>query len=68
MMAARVIPTHLPAPLATTAQLCAAFQVSRSTFWRWSKTPGFPAAVRFGRSVRWPIAEIEAFLTQQSEA
>lgn len=53
-----------PGTFATTAQLCNRFQVSRTTWWRWSKTGGFPIAVRFGRSVRWPVEAVESFLTQ----
>ncbi|GAB3376298.1 helix-turn-helix transcriptional regulator [Azotobacter armeniacus] len=55
----------IPGAYATTEQLCCRYQVSRTTWWRWSKTAGFPAAVRFGRSVRWPTEAVEAFLTQQ---
>lgn len=54
--------------LSTSEQLCNRYQISRTTLWRWSKTAGFPAAVRFGRSVRWPTEAVEAFLTQQQEA
>lgn len=50
---------------ATAAQLCAKYQVSRATWWRWSKTPGFPEPIRFGRSVRWDPDPVEAFLTSQ---
>ncbi|SEJ57163.1 transcriptional regulator, AlpA family [Azotobacter beijerinckii] len=55
----------IPGAFATTEQLCNRYQVSRTTWWRWSKTAGFPAAVRFGCSVRWPAEAVEAFLTQQ---
>lgn len=58
----------IPGALATTDQLCTKYQVSRTTWWRWSQTDGFPRAVRFGRSVRWPTEAVEAFLTQQQEA
>lgn len=50
---------------ATAAQLCARYQISRTTWWRWAKSPGFPKPVRFGRSVRWDPAAVEAFLTIQ---
>lgn len=58
---------NLPTPgaLGTAAQFCTRYQVSRTTWWRWSQTKGFPRAVRFGRSVRWPVEAVEAFLTQQ---
>lgn len=55
----------IPGTFGTTAQLCIRYQVSRTTWWRWSQMPGFPRAVRFGRSVRWPVESIEAFLTSQ---
>lgn len=58
---------NLPVPgaRATAAQLCAKYQVSRATWWRWSKTPGFPEPIRFGRSVRWDPEPVDAFLTRQ---
>lgn len=58
---------NLPVPgaFATTAQLCTRYQVSRTTWWRWSQMPGFPEPIRFGRSVRWPVETVESFLTQQ---
>ena len=55
----------IPGTFGTTAQLCTRYQVSRTTWWRWSQMPGFPRAVRFGRSVRWPVESVEAFLTPQ---
>ncbi|WP_348970439.1 helix-turn-helix domain-containing protein [Pseudomonas atacamensis] len=55
----------IPGTFGTTAQLCTRYQVSRTTWWRWSQMPGFPRAVRFGRSVRWPVEAVEAFLTPQ---
>jgi predicted DNA-binding transcriptional regulator AlpA len=53
-----------PGTFATAAQLCNRFQVSRTTWWRWSQSDGFPAALRFGRSVRWQVDAVESFLTQ----
>lgn len=53
---------------ATAAQLCAKYQVSRTTWWRWSKTPGFPEPLRFGRSVRWDPGLVDTFLTHNSQA
>ncbi|MCY1369177.1 hypothetical protein D9M69_561990 [compost metagenome] len=50
---------------ATTEQLCTKYQISRTTLWRWSQMPGFPAPIRIGRSVRWDDPAVEAFLTQQ---
>lgn len=55
----------IPGTLATTEQLCNRYQVSRTTWWRWSQSAGFPRPVRFGRSVRWSSEAVEAFLTQQ---
>ena len=55
----------IPGARATAAQLCAKYQVSRATWWRWSKTPGFPAPIRFGRSVRWEPESVETFLLSQ---
>ncbi|WP_455229840.1 helix-turn-helix transcriptional regulator [Geopseudomonas aromaticivorans] len=55
----------IPGTFGTTEQLRTRFQVSRTTWWRWSKTAGFPEPIRFGRSVRWPVEAVEAFLTQQ---
>ncbi|MFC4861220.1 helix-turn-helix transcriptional regulator [Pseudomonas sp. MAHUQ-62] len=49
---------------ATSAQLCNRFQVSRTTWWRWSQQAGFPPAIRIGRSVRWSTEAVESFLTR----
>ncbi|MBN0154368.1 helix-turn-helix domain-containing protein [Pseudomonas aeruginosa] len=56
-----------PSPVSweSAQQLCKHFKVCRTTWWRWSKTPGFPAPVRFGRAVRWHSAAVEAFLTSR---
>lgn len=58
-------PTNLPPAgvRATADQICSLYQISRTTWWRWSKAPNFPAPVRFGRTVRWDIAAVDAFLT-----
>lgn len=53
-------PIYLPA-----AKLCERYQVSRTTWWRWSQSPGFPAPLSFGRSKRWNPAETDAYLTSQ---
>ncbi|TWH76269.1 AlpA family transcriptional regulator [Azomonas agilis] len=60
-------PPNLPinGTFATTEQFCTYYQISRTTWWRWSRTDGFPKALRFGRSVRWPADAVEAFLNQQ---
>lgn len=49
---------------ATAQQLCARYQISRTTWWRWSTTSGFPAPIRFGRAIRWDINAVEAYLTR----
>lgn len=46
----------------TAQQMCAHYQVSRSTWWRWSIAPGFPTPIRFGRTVRWEFNEVETYL------
>ena len=51
--------------LATPAQLCTKYQISRTTLWRWAQTPGFPAPMRFGRSVRWSPEAVDSFLASQ---
>ena len=56
----------IPGTRATTAQCCAKYQVSRTTWWRWTKIPGFPQPLRFGRAVRWDIEVVDAFLTRVS--
>ena len=55
----------IPGAFATTAQMCERYQVSRTTWWRWSQDEKFPRALRFGRSVRWDDNAVEAFLTQR---
>lgn len=55
----------IPGAFGTSEQLCSRFQISRTTLWRWSKSAGFPEPIRFGRSVRWPVEAVEAFLIQQ---
>ncbi|MFJ7311156.1 helix-turn-helix transcriptional regulator [Pseudomonas sp. NPDC098747] len=57
----------VPSPYATAAQLCAQYQISRATWWRWSNTDNFPKPYRFGRTVRWDVAAVEAYL-QRREA
>jgi predicted DNA-binding transcriptional regulator AlpA len=55
----------IPGARATAAQLCARYQISRTTFWRWSRAPGFPAPIGYARSVRWDVDAVEAFLSQK---
>lgn len=57
----------IPGARATAAQFCTKYQVSRTTWWRWSRSPGFPQPVGFGRSVRWNPETVEAFLSQRGE-
>lgn len=58
---------NLPVPgtNGNTEQFCNRYQVSRATWWRWSKGAGFPAPIRLGRAVRWPVDAVHAYLTQQ---
>lgn len=56
--------TELPQKL-TIKDLCALYKIGRTTFWRLTKQEGFPSPVRFGRAVRWSVAEVEAFLKAQ---
>lgn len=56
----------IPGARATTAQCCAKYQVSRTTWWRWTKTPGFPQPLRLSRAVRWDVDAVDAFLTRAS--
>lgn len=46
----------------TAPQLCAKYEVSRTTWWRWSKNPEFPVAASKGRIVRWDAVEVDSFL------
>lgn len=36
--------------------------ISRTTQWRLSKLPGHPGPVRLGRSVRWELSAVVAFV------
>ena len=56
----------IPRTRVTSAQCCARYQVSRTTWWRWTKIPGFPQPLRFGRAVRWDVEAVDAFLTRAS--
>jgi len=60
-----VLSLPIPGTRVTAAQLCVKYQVSRSTWWRWSKIPSFPIPFRFGRSVRWEPESVEPFLRNQ---
>ncbi|KAA5846520.1 helix-turn-helix domain-containing protein [Pseudomonas chlororaphis] len=48
---------------ATTEQLCTLYQISRTTWWRWSKAENFPTPLRAGRILRWDAEAVDAFLT-----
>lgn len=50
---------------ATTEQLCTLYQISRTTWWRWSKAENFPTPLRAGRILRWDAEAVDAFLTNQ---
>ncbi|EPK1202760.1 TPA: helix-turn-helix domain-containing protein [Pseudomonas aeruginosa] len=56
---APVLPDWLSA-----SQICAKYQVSRSTLWRWAKSPGFPAPVRMGRVLRWDAGQVDTLLSK----
>ena len=56
----------IPGTLATSAQCCAKYQISRTTWWRWTKTPGFPQPSRLRRAIRWDVEAVDAFLTRAS--
>lgn len=53
---------------ATAQQLCARYQISRTTWWRWSTTSGFPLPIRFGRAVHWDVNAVETYLTRQESS
>jgi prophage regulatory protein len=45
------------------------FNVSRTTFWRYAKRPGFPCKIRLGeKSVGWLESELMAWLESRKEA
>ncbi|WP_016715743.1 MULTISPECIES: helix-turn-helix transcriptional regulator [Pseudomonas putida group] len=50
---------------ATTEQLCTLYQISRTTFWRWTKIDNFPIPIRAGRVLRWDAEAVDAFLTNR---
>lgn len=43
---------------------CEKFKISRTTWWRITKSQGFPHPVRFGRSVRWNVKSVISFLNK----
>lgn len=47
---------------ATTEQFCTLYQISRTTWWRWTKAEDFPAPIRVGRIQRWDAEAVDAFL------
>ena len=51
--------------LATITEICGQLKISRTSFYRLARHPGFPSAIRFGRRmVRYRIAEVMSFLTR----
>jgi len=59
-------PRPPPEPVwATAKQLWTRYQISRSTWWRWTKAPSFPAPVRHGHTVRWDAHAVHRYLTRQ---
>jgi predicted DNA-binding transcriptional regulator AlpA len=67
IISSNTVAPNLPVPgvRATAAQLCAKYQISRATWWRWSNTDNFPTPIRFGRTVRWDVDAVEAYLLRQ---
>lgn len=56
--------TTIPASgWASAHQLCARYQISRTTWWRWSKSSDCPSPIRFGRTVRWNVNAVDTYLT-----
>lgn len=43
------------------------FDVSRPTFLKWSKQPGFPRPIRAGGTVRYLVSELERWAKEQTE-
>ena len=35
------------------------YSICRETVWRWSKIGRFPKPIKFGRSVRWRLSDLE---------
>ena len=59
-------PRPPPEPVwATAKQLWTRYQISRSTWWRISKTAGFPDSVRLGRAVRWNVEAVDKYLMRK---
>ena len=56
----------IPGTLATPSQCCAKYQISRTTWWRWTKLPGFPQPLRLRRAIRWDLDAVDAFLIRAS--
>ncbi len=49
--------------LATITDICGQLKISRTSFYRLARHPGFPSAIRFGRRmVRYRIAEVMSFV------
>lgn len=43
------------------------FSISRPTFLKWSKQPGFPRPIRSGGTVRYLVSELERWAKEQTE-
>lgn len=53
----------------TVQQVCAMFNISRATVWRWVSTGHLPAPVKLGpNTTRWRAADVEAFLASRGAA
>lgn len=58
----KAIEAVLKTPRYRTKDLCLALQVSRTTLWRWSKDPSFPAPIKRGAIVLWDAEAVEQWL------
>ena len=43
------------------------FSVSRPTFLKWSKQPGFPRPIRMGGAVRYSVSALERWAEEQTK-
>jgi len=53
-------------PLSTIAEICNHLHIGKTSFYRLTHTPGFPAAIRFNRkTVRYDLSQVINFVNQQ---
>ena len=48
--------------LVSRADMAGRLSLSRSAVWRFTQDPSFPTPFRLGRSVRWELSEVQAWL------